>query len=370
MKQLDINTLISKSLSGKLSDDEETLLNKYLANDARLCQKYILLQESRELIRRYNVYSAIDKNKAKTKFKKEHSIYNCHSLIHYMSYAAAITLIIIICTLLYNSQDKIERPILSNEISQAINKAEAKGKNNAIFTLKGKQRVTVCSDSAIAAMTANNTDAEGTLVTLHDKEFWLTLDDGTRVHLNYNTTLTYPMKFNGNKRIVSLDGEAFFFVAKDSKRPFYVKTRNGTVKEYGTHFDVNTREIPGSTEVVLVEGSISVITCTGKEWMIKPGQKAILHESSEDVNVENVDTNPYKAWNEGRFVFEDYPLSKLMDVLSHWYGRKIKFKSQNTYNMHFTGTLDRYGDLSDLLKAIEDVTDVKITDDGYTIEIK
>lgn len=370
MRLYDINTLISKSLIGSLSDEENKLLEKYLAEDEELHKKYILLQQSQEFVERYNIFSNIDKNKAKTKFKKDYSISKSIPFRNYISYAAAIMIIVITSVILYNNNNNsIVTPKLSKEISQAIHKAQATGKNTALLFIEDKKITNVCSDSAIYAMTKSCANAKGTLITRDDKEFWVTLDDGTRVHLNYNTTLTYPIKFTKDNRTVTLDGEACFFVTKDPKRPFYVKTNNGTVKEYGTNFNVNTRCTQGSTEVVLIEGSISLITQKGKEYMITPGQKAKLCKDSENVDIKDVDTNPYKAWNEGRFVFEDYPLSKLMDVLSHWYGRKILFENKNKCNIHFTGTFDRYGNLGELLKAIENVTDVKITDDGNTIEI-
>ena len=74
----------------------------------------------------------------------------------------------------------------------------------------------------------------------------MTFEDGTRVHLNYNTTLKYPPHFGTTTRTVYLDGEAYFQVAKDSKRPFRVITVNGVVKQYGTTFNVNTH-VPGIT---------------------------------------------------------------------------------------------------------------------------
>jgi ferric-dicitrate binding protein FerR (iron transport regulator) len=354
---------------GELSDKEQDLLDKILNEDTKLRLKYTSLLQSEEFVERYNIFSSINKDIAIAKFKREHSIHKSKPIRYYISYAAAIVIIIITSVVFYNLQNKIITPTLSKDISQAIYKAQSAGKNKALLVISGKEITNVCSDSAVHAITKNRSNAKSTLITRNDKEFWLTLEDGTCVHLNYNTRLSYPIKFSENNRTVSLDGEAYFFVAKDSKRPFYVKTDNGIVKEYGTHFDVNTRSTPGSTEVVLIEGSISVFTQKGKEQIIRPGQKAMLQKASEKVNVENVDVNPYKAWNEGRFVFENYPLSKLMDVLSRWYGRKVIFKNKNECLVHFTGTLDRYGELGELLKAIENVTDVKITDDGQTIEI-
>ncbi len=71
-------------------------------------------------------------------------------------------------------------------------------------------------------------------------DFWITLDDGTIVHLNYNTRLRFPARFAGDSRTVYLDGEAYIKVAVDKDRPFMVVTSNATIKQYGTEFSVNT----------------------------------------------------------------------------------------------------------------------------------
>lgn len=371
MHKTNINTLISKSLQGSLTADEQQELNKRLAADASLRQRYMSLLESDNLVCRYREYSEVDKDEAARKFIKRHldkSDRPHHAWLHYASYAAAVAAILIIVALWHSQSGGTLKPVINQEVAQAMNRSVLAGKNAATLILGGGRTMTVCSDSALAAVTSVGDDAEGTLVTHHDKEFWLVLDDGTRVHLNYNSSLTYPLHFTGDTRTVELEGEAYFFVAKDSKRPFYVKTKDGMVKEYGTEFDVNTVRRPGATEVVLVRGSISVITPSG-ERMMKVGQKAVLDTQAGQVSVGNVDVAPYVAWNEGRFVFEDCEMSRLMDVLSMWYGRKVQFADSTLGDIKFTGTLDRYGQLDEVLRAIESVTNVTITDDGKEIKI-
>lgn len=90
------------------------------------------------------------------------------------------------------------------------------------------------------------------ITTYQDKEYWLTLDDGTLVHLNYNTRMVCPERFIDGTRDVILDGEAYFMVAHDSRHPFVVHTPQGDIRVYGTEFNVSTRD-GDCTEVVLAE---------------------------------------------------------------------------------------------------------------------
>ncbi|MBR1462050.1 MAG: DUF4974 domain-containing protein, partial [Prevotella sp.] len=201
--------------------------------------------------------------------------------------------------------------------------------------------------------------------------FWLTLEDGTLVHLNYNTRLIYPEKFGRGDRNVILDGEAYFMVAKDKSRPFIVHTPQGDVKVYGTEFNVNTRtEVRGehkqdksltaTTTVVLVKGSVSVIPTGGKETMLKPGQQATVNGQWSTVNVENVDVEPYVAWNEGKFSFRNWQLERIMDVLSRWYGYSVEYRDSSIRQLTFSGNFNRYEKIRPTMDFISEVAGLKI----------
>ena len=217
------------------------------------------------------------------------------------------------------------------------------------------------------------------VTTLSDKEYWVTMSDGTLVHLNYNTRVIYPEKFVGDSRDVYLDGEAYFMVAKDKRHPFIVHTPQGDIRVHGTEFNVSTRggesgkwkEESGKwkeergkwkeaycTEVVLVKGSVGVTPTSGSEQMMRPGQKCSILNSQ--FSIDEVDVEPYVAWNTGTFVFEDCPLSQLMDVLSKWYGFKVVFQSTEAWEKHFTGEIDRYGSIRPTLEAISQVTGLSL----------
>ena len=118
-----------------------------------------------------------------------------------------------------------------------------------------REKVEEMLNNKNAAKEVQDTDSpEAILVTHHDKEFWMVLDDGIHVHLNYNSSLSYPIHFKGKERRVVLEGEAYFFVAKDDSHPFVVTTPYGDIRDYGTEFCVNTKPRQGGASVVLVKG--------------------------------------------------------------------------------------------------------------------
>ena len=117
-------------------------------------------------------------------------------------------------------------------------------------------------------------------------------------------------------------------MAKDKNRPFIVHTPNGDVKQYGTEFNINTKDEIGVTRIVLVNGSISITPKGGREYMMKPSDMAILQPESGEAMINQVDITPYIAWNIGTFVFEDCTQEQLMRVLSHWYNKRVQFESE------------------------------------------
>ena len=204
--------------------------------------------------------------------------------------------------------------------------------------------------------------------TREGKEYWLSLPDGSIVHLNNGTRVIYPEKFIGDTRDVILEGEAYFMVAKDRRHPFLVHTLAGDVKVYGTEFNISAHR--QKTEIVLVKGSVSVTpSATSYERMLKPGQMATLSALST-LSVEDVDVEPYVAWNTGTFVFDNIPMQQLMDVLSKWYGFSTDFLNPEAKEKHFTGELDRYGSIKPTLDAISQVTglSLRVSDGKIIIE--
>ncbi len=286
---------------------------------------------------------------------------------------AAILLVLVVGTMIL-FHNRVEKPQLSEEVVAAIQQAEKSGKNQAVVTINGKS-VPVNSVDAIAdaqkivSHQVTTKGGERILTTHHDTEFWMTLEDGTRVHLNYGTQLIYPVHFSGDTREVELIGEAYFYVAKDKNRPFIVHTPNGDVKQYGTEFNINTKDEIGATRIVLANGSIGVTPKGGSEHMMQPNDMAILQPDETEPIISQVDISPYVSWNTGTFTFDDCTLEQLMRVLSHWYNKQVAFEDEEIRQMRFTGEIDKYESIIPTMKAIHKVTGLRIEVRGKEIII-
>ena len=199
-------------------------------------------------------------------------------------------------------------------------------------------------------------------------EFKLMLADGTLVHLNAATRLKYPVAFGGKERRVWLEGEAYFEVATDSARPFYVETADMRVRVYGTAFNVNTHK-DGKTQTALVEGRVGVTVAGTEEMMMEPGELLSYYRREKTVTLEHVDTRPYVAWKEGYFAFENETLEEMMRTLALWYNVEVFFQSEEVKHFVFTGFMRKYEQIETILAAVCDVTGAHYSINGRTVVI-
>ena len=401
-----INEIMSKHLMGTATEEEETLLREYADQDT--VQE---IMQADDLAERYDAYSQVDEEKALANIlgRKEEIVstdeqdketgtstkVRAYSLSFLKVAAAVLVLVIGGAMLWYRQYTKVTPPELSEAVQMAMKQSDRSGKAEAMIDnpflpeeiMQGendlrdgkKDGVTPKGDQMGEGQHANDSHASNLsflyasltkdqllearrITTRHDKEFWVTLDDGTLVHLNYNTRLIYPESFGRDDRNVILDGEAYFMVAKDKSRPFIVHTPQGDVKVLGTEFVVNTKDTKDEgascTTVTLIKGSVSVTPTSGKERTLKPGQQLTI--VNDQLSVSDVDTTPYSAWNNGTFVFENCTLMRLMSVLSKWYGYQVTFENLQARTIRFTGELDKYSSIEPALEAIEQVTGLDI----------
>lgn len=192
-------------------------------------------------------------------------------------------------------------------------------------------------------------------------EFRYTLSDGTTVWLNSDTELRFPSSFsNDNRHVYLAKGEAYFDVTKDQKRPFIVSTSQGDIQVYGTQFNIsNYTDTPFTT--VLVKGSIGFKSLKGKELLLKPSQKLTVDKTSQEVNIETVDTSLYTAWTQHLFVFKEQTLEEIMKSLSRWYDFTPIFQSDDIRKIRLSGRLYRHEDIRKLLDNYEITTGINFS---------
>lgn len=199
-------------------------------------------------------------------------------------------------------------------------------------------------------------------------EYTLVLADGTTVYLNAETELRYPARFWGKERKVYLKGEAYFDVMPDAEMPFVVETGEMDVRVYGTEFNVTAYE-GESTRTVLVEGKVGVrLEEGGEEVQLRPGQMA--EREGEGIAVREVETYVYTAWKDGKFVFEEENIERIMDRLSRWYDINVFYANEEVKKELFNGVITRFTEVGDILQVIEQTATVEFELKGNTVIVK
>lgn len=197
-----------------------------------------------------------------------------------------------------------------------------------------------------------------TLITPRGGEYEIVLADGTKVWLNAASSLHYPVRFSGKERKVSLNGEAYFEVAKDGKHPFVVNAGNTNVTVLGTKFDISAYNDDPSQKVVLAEGAVMVNEVNSPAdrrntgVLLKPGFAAII-KGNYPISVSKADVEAAIGWKNGLFLFDGESLGSIMRKLSRWYNVAVKYNDGVDTLFHFTGRIKRYENITGILKLIE-----------------
>lgn len=248
-----------------------------------------------------------------------------------------------------------------------------------------------------------NTDISYNEITVpNGSKTYLVLNDGTKVWLNSMSKLRYPGEFNPTSREVFLDGEAYFEVAKDKQKPFYVITSDIDIKVHGTSFNVKSYKNEGTIETTLEEGSISITrknpSHKTEDIFLKPSQrltfvkaegeimvddiKELLKEEKQTDNTEkkvqrkeklilaeNINTEIYTAWKDNKLIFEDESFESLAVKLERWYDVKIQLKGDKLNQFRFTGTFENET-VEQALKALQITTKFNYSLDHNLITIE
>lgn len=205
-------------------------------------------------------------------------------------------------------------------------------------------------------------------------QFFIKLADGTKVWLNSESKLKFPVSFiDGKSREVELVyGEAYFDVSpstahKDSR--FSVLTYKQHVEVMGTEFNIKAVQNENTIYTTLVEGKIS-LTNTISTKVLKPGNQSTLSLSNNSINIVNVDVYNEISWKEGVFSFKEKPLKEIMKVLSRWYDVEIVFTNPATEKITFNGILDKNQKIEDILSIISNTNKIPYEIKQKTIILK
>ena len=205
-----------------------------------------------------------------------------------------------------------------------------------------------------------------TLVVPRGGEYNLTLSDGTKVWLNADSELNYPVHFKGDTREVTITGEAYFEVQKQNGKPFIVKTQLGNITVLGTQFNISNYPEKGQLITTLVTGKVSCSLPDGRKLILSPDQQLTIDQNGT-TEIKQVDTHYYTCWKEGMFLFENMKLEEILDQLARWYDIHVFYTSENVKNLHFSGDLSRFKNIDTFIEMFEKSSDAKFTLKGKTL---
>lgn len=250
------------------------------------------------------------------------------------------------------------------------------GTTQAILSFDNGKQVQLGADDnqntkAIAEVTEGEDITFKNLTTPRGGEFKVTLEDGTEVWLNADSKLRYPETFEGDERRVEVTGEAYFKVAKNTEKPFYVVSGGQEVRVYGTEFNVHAYDDEATIFTTLVEGSISLRPIHGNksELMLTPGKQAQFNKDNASAHVVKVDTDVVTSWRSGTFVFEDQNLEQIMRTLSRWYDFEYEFADQKVASTVFMGSIPRYGSFAEVVEIFKKMGGIQLHQRGRRVVI-
>ena len=170
----------------------------------------------------------------------------------------------------------------------------------------------------------------------------ITLPDGTIVHLNSESKLTYTPEFNGKLREVSLEGEAFFEVTPNKEKPFIVKTSVFDVEVLGTSFNVSAYDDEDMSEITLVEGKVklSLNNSDDSPVYLTPSQKFVYSKNGKEGHISFTDEEYELAWKKGVLMFNAELIENVFQKIERWYGVSIHYESDNIIHDRFTGEFE------------------------------
>lgn len=189
-------------------------------------------------------------------------------------------------------------------------------------------------------------------------QYKLVLSDGSAVWLNAGSSLRYPTRFAGNERLVELQGEAYFEVAKSRQMPFVVKHGDARVLVLGTHFNVSGYADDPVMKITLLEGSVKVSRVNRADnQTLVPGEQAQIAGDGEIKLLKDVDLEAVMAWKNGLFEFNGNSIQEVMKLVSRWYDVDVEYKGRVSHK--FYGNISRDADIHELLKLLEMTKGVK-----------
>ncbi len=363
-KQACINFLLNEAQSNDLEHLEDWLKD---SKNNQLFQSYIKTNYIMD-----SGMNSFDSEKSKQNYLKvireEKRKAKRIKIYRRTGYVAAILVVallignIVFNGLFDNSKDQIVPVIVNNNIKS--------GENKAILTLEDGSEVVFVKGASLKTANATSDGEEivynddvnkkelmfNTLTIPRGGEFLVILSDGTKVWLNSETQLKYPVDFiEGQTRQVELVyGEAYFEVSPsiiNGGSDFKVVNASQEIQVLGTKFNVRSYQNELNVLTTLVEGKVSVQS-SNETKILKPNQQSVVNIENQNIEIKEADVRAETAWLKGEFIFKHKALKQIMRELSRWYDMDVSFENKDLEEMKFVGILSKDLSVEEILNTI------------------
>ena len=375
-----IAKLLLKYKQELLSKEEIKEIEKLLSEDPELFELSESMNDSAQLFQNLSMMNNFDTEAALQKSKI--ISFSSNRFFKYYGWAAAGILVIFGLIYFMNESPKNEKLfqlVQNNKPSSEITLQLASGQEVVIDTLsitsigdlilRNNQGELQITENANGKEENSFTD-NNTLTVPYKRTYHFVLQDGSQVYLNAGSTLSIPTKFKSGERRVTLKGEGYFQVSADASRPFIVVTSNAEIKALGTKFNVQSYEEDSFIKTTLMEGKVAISIKNQEPFFLHPGQYGWIDKNTGQSYSKDVNDASAIAWVDGLFYFKDESFDHILHQIARWYDLDIEFTEPGLNTISFTGKIQMYDDVNDVLRKFEKSGGVSFQLNGRRLQVK
>ena len=378
-----IAKLIARYLSDEIGEEEQAVLTRWRnesSENERLFQEICKEENIKQNMQKRQTFHTEDGWEGVQRKIQRHRFR--HRILNICKYAAIFIFPVVIATVAIYKSGNEPQPL--SQVAKQI----VPGGKKAVLILDNGEAIDLKSTSGVELKEKDGTVIQVDSIALNYQqapartseklaynkvnvprggEYQLTLSDGSKVQLNSMSSIRFPVQFAQDRRLVELEGEAYFEVSKTGQ-PFIVQTKGMKIEVLGTTFNISA--YPNEEyQTTLVSGSVKVQTENGSNRILKPSEQACITPGSNQINVRNVDTAFYTSWIHGKINFKDQRLDDIMKTLARWYDMDVVYENEATKELRFGCYVNRYNEITPLVKLLEQTGRVTVTVEGKTIKI-